>query len=173
MALQSAVYQFTGFGVPGELWSDSPVTCSSYIINSASAAYNIIGATCYSFTSQGNVAAGNSGGTAVFAGFLVNPKEYANANGNLSPTLVLPNYTQAALLTEGIVVVTLPAACAIGDYVIYDNTTGAIATVTPGTALPSGKSWSYAYVYNFTPGASGAQLGVLKVSPQFAITLPS
>ena len=172
MALQTAVYPLTGFGVPGELWTDAPVTCSSYIINSASASYNIVGATCFSFTSQGNVAAGNSGGTAVFAGLLVNPKEYANYNGNLSPTLQLPNYTQAALLTEGVVVVTLPASCNIGDYVIYDNTTGAISTVAPGTSLPSGKSWAYAYVYNFTPSASGSQLGVIKMQPELAITLP-
>jgi hypothetical protein len=59
--------------------------------------------------------------------------------------------------------VTLPGAAAIGDWVIYDQTTGAIDTVTPGTSLPMGKSWGNAIVDYFT--VSGAGLAVITMNP--------
>lgn len=168
MGFQSSVSLQQGFGVPGEQYTDSPQRSQSYTIDSASAAYNIIGATMCSVTSQGFCAAGNSGGTAIFAGLLVDPKNIAlfgTGGIPLNPTLTVPNFTQVECATMGSFVVTLPAAAAIGDYVIYDNTTGAISTVTPGTALPSGKSWGNAVVDYYTPGASGSQLAVITMNP--------
>jgi hypothetical protein len=166
MGFQSTVYLQQGFGVPGELFVDAPYRVQSYILNSALASYNIIGATFVSITSQGNVAAGNSGGTAVTAGLLVDPKNqalYGVGGSSLAPTLVLPNYTQVEVASMGTFVVTLPAAAAIGDWVIYDNTTGAISTVTPGTSLPSGKSWAMARVDYYT--VAGAGLAVITLDP--------
>lgn len=170
MSFQSTVSINTGFGVPGEQYSDGPWRAQSYTINSASAAYNIIGATMCSITSQGNVAAGNSGGTAVFAGLLVDPKNIAlfGVGGSaLAPTLTVPNYTQVECATMGSFIVTLPAAAAIGEWVIYDNTTGAISTVAPGTALPVGKSWGQAIVDSVTVG--GAGLAVITINPGLGV----
>lgn len=165
MPFQSAVQLQQGFGVPGEQFSDSPWRAQSFQIISASAAYNVIGKTMCSITSQGVCAAGNTG-TAIFAGLLVNPKNIAlfgTGGVPLAPTLTVPNYTQVQCATMGSFVVTLPSSAAIGDWVIYDDTTGAISTVTPGTALPVGKHWGNAFVDYFTPTAGG--LAVITMNP--------
>lgn len=168
MAFQSAVFIQQGFGVPGDLWMDYPRRALSYILESASAAYNIIGATCYTIASQG-VAQAGSGGAYGFAGFLFNPKIYAlqgtPSGGTLAPSLVLPNYTQAELMTEGSLVVSLPSGGAnIGDLVIYNNTTGAITTTAPNVAPPGGYSFANAVVDQFVVG-SGGGLAVIAIQP--------
>lgn len=162
MAFQSTVYLYTGAGIPGEQYSDVPWRAQPFTINSSSAAYNIIGATFCTVTSQGICQAG-SGGTLGIAGLLVDPKDQALFGSSLTPTLTVPDYTAVECATEGTFFVTLPGAANIGDYVIFDNTTGAISTVSPGTSLPSGKSWANAFVDVFT--VSGAGLGVITINP--------
>jgi hypothetical protein len=156
---QSTVFFQQGFGVPGELFTDGPYRSQSFIINSALASYNIIGAAAFTITSQGVAAAGNVSGTAVFAGILATPKNQplqgTVAGGTLAPSLVLPNQAQADLITMGSLIVTLPAAAAIGDYVIFDNTTGALSTIPPGTTLPTGKTFANAVVDYYTVTAAG------------------
>lgn len=171
MGFQSTVSINQGFGVPGEQYTDSPLRAQSFTINSASAAYNIIGATCCSIISQGFCAAGNSGGTTPYAGLLVDPKDVAlfgTGGIPLAPTLTVPNFTQVECATMGTFIVTLPGAAAIGDYVVYDNTTGAISTVASGSSTPgSGKSWANAIVDYYT--VSGAGLGVITMNPGVGI----
>ncbi len=172
MGFQSAVFVNQGFGVPGELFTDSPWIAQSYTIDSASAAYNIIGATCCTVVSQGVCEAG---GTGVFAGFLVDPKDIAlfGASGiPLNPTLTVPNFTQVECLTMGTIIVTLPAAAAIGDYVVYDTTTGAISTITPSTPLAVGTEFANAQVAYFTQGIAGTALAVIQVNPTYIIPQP-
>jgi hypothetical protein len=162
MSFQSAVQLQQGFGVPGEMFTNGPYRAQSFIINSASAAYNIIGATAFTLTSQGLAAAG---GTGVYVGILANPKVaplQGTSSSVLTPTLTLPNYAQADIVSMGSLIVTLPAAAAIGDYVIFDNTTGALSTITPGTAVPSGKTLANAVVDYFT--VTGAGLAVITLS---------
>lgn len=143
MSFQSTVFVQQGFGVPGEQFTDGPTRAEAFTINSVSAANNIIGATCCSVTSQGFCAAGNSGGLP-FAGLLVNPKNQAlfgSGGVPLAPTLTVNNFQAVQCATMGSFVVTLPAVAAIGDTVIYDNTTGAISTIStapftlPGTTV--------------------------------------
>lgn len=162
MSFQSTVYINQGLGVPGEKFSDSPARTQTYTINSAQASYNIIGATFCSITSQGVCAAGNSGGTAITAGLLVDPKNVALFN-NLTATLTVPNQTIVECATMGTYLVTLPATAAIGDWLVYDQTTGAIATVSPNASLPSGKSWAMGRVDYFTVSAAG--LAVVTLDP--------
>lgn len=169
MGFQSSVALQQGFGVPGELFTDGPYRAESFTLVSASAAYNIIGATAYTVTSQG-VAEAGSGGALGFAGILVDPKNQAlfGSSGNaLGPTLTLANQSQAELLTMGTIIVTLPASANIGDYVLYDNTTGALETMAPSGTLPMGKSFANALVDYFTVG--GAGLAVITVSPALVI----
>lgn len=166
MGFQTAVAINQGFGVPGEQYTDSPWRAQTFTIDSALASYNVIGATMCSVTSQGFCAAGNAGGTAAFAGLLVDPKDVAlfgTGGIPLAPTLTVPNFTIVECATMGTFVVTLPGAAAIGDWVIYDNTTGAISTVTPGTSLPGGSSWGNAIVDYYT--VSGAGLAVITMNP--------
>jgi hypothetical protein len=172
MSFQQTVFLQQGFGVPGELYTDSPHRAWEYTLVSASAAYNIIGATAYTLTSQGIAQAGNTGGTGVFVGVLANPKEqtlFGVGGSPLSPTLVLPNNVLASLVTMGDLVVTLPAAAAIGDYVIFDNVTGALSTVPPSTSpFPgTGKSAAFAVVSYFTVAAAG--LAVITLNPGIGI----
>lgn len=156
-AFQTSVAFQSGLGVIGDLFDSGPRRSQPFILNSALSSYNVFGRG-FSITSQGVAAAGNSGGTAVFAGILVNPKtqaSFGDGTDPLNPTLQLPNYTQAELLTQGSIIVYLPAAANIGDWVYYDQTTGILGTVAPAASLPSGKSWAYAYVDRFTVAAAG------------------
>ncbi len=162
MAFQSTVYTVTGAGVPGEAYMDTPWRAQPYTIDSASAAYNIIGATFCTKTSQGFCQAG-SGGTMGIAGLLISPKEQALMGSIGSPTLTVADQVAVQCATQGTFWVTLPAAAAIGDYVVFDNTTGAISTITPGTSLAGGTSWAYAFVYVLTVSAAG--LGIITINP--------
>ena len=171
MSFQSSVAIYQGAGVPGEQYSDSPWIAQSYTINSASAAYNIIGATGCSITSEGFVAAGNAGGGKVYAGILVDPKNVAlfgTGGIPLNPTLTVPNYTQVECATSGSFWVTLTGsggsgAANIGDWVCYNLTTGALTSVAPGTSLPGGTAWANATVTYFTLAAAG--LCVITLQP--------
>lgn len=157
MTFQTTVAFNQGFGVPGELFNDGPRRAASYILNSASATNNVFGR-AFTVLSQGIAQVGNPGGTNVFAGILVNPKDSAlqgTTTGTLTPSLTLPNYAQAEILTEGSIIVALPAAANIGDLVIFDNTTGALSTIAPGVALPVGKTFAKAFVDYYTIGAAG------------------
>ena len=81
---QSVVYPQRALGVPGEIFFAGPNRTRSVILNSASAAYNVIGATALFVTAsavgtlpnQPETAA--AGGTGVFAGILAAPKTYAS-----------------------------------------------------------------------------------------------
>lgn len=172
--MTAAVFQSTisinqAIGVPGDVYTNSPVISQSWILNSASAAYNIIGATGYSSTTQGTAAAG---GTLPFAGILANSKVYASngdSSGALDPTLVLPNYAQGELVTMGTMVITLPSGTVnIGDLIVMDNTTGALSSIAPGAALPSGKSFAYATVVLYTI-AAGSGLTIINLQPTLII----
>lgn len=163
MGFQTTVSRLSGFGVPGELYTDSPTRAQSYILNSTTSSLNIIGSTVFTVASEGIAQAG---GTGAIAGFLVDPKQYAlfaSAGQTLTPTLTLPNGTQADLLTMGDIIVTLPGAAAIGDVVIYNTTSGAISTVTPGTSPGAGNAYANAFVSYYT--VSGAGLAVITVNP--------
>lgn len=163
---QQSVQVYAGGGVPGEMFSDYPRRAQTFEINSASAAYNIIGATCFTVSSEGVAQAGNGSSFKSFAGFLFNPKVYAlqGVTGNtLGATMTLPNFVIGEFMTEGNLWVTLPAAANIGDLVIYDNVTGAISTITPTTALPSGKTFANAMVDYFTV-PSGGGLAVIAIN---------
>lgn len=165
MAFQSTVAFFQGSGIQGDIYLDDPHRAQSYILDSASSALNIIGATVFTVVSQG---VARAGGTGAFAGFLVDSKQYAlyGAGGiPLNPSMTLPNFTQADILSMGTIFVLLPAAAAIGDVVLYDTTTGALSTVTPGTTPPVGTAYANATVTVATPNAVGSQLAIITVDP--------
>lgn len=139
MGFQTQVNVQLAFGIPGALYDDSPVRATPWELNSASAAYNIIGATAFTATtadpgdsSAAGVAA--AGGTSQFVGILANNKVYATsgpATGALNPTQTLPNFTIGELVTMGHLIVALPGPASVGDKVCYDQTTGRIQTYSP------------------------------------------
>ena len=165
-SFQSVVNILAGFGVPGEIFQTAPSVVLSYTLNS-SGTPNVVGSTAYTITSQGLAQAG-SGGSFGFAGILCNPKVYAlygTSGGALNPTLVLPDQVQAELLTEGILIVAITTEAAIGDYLIYDDTTGALSTFAPAGTCPTGFSFANGVVSQFTQDTSGGGLAVVQISP--------
>lgn len=159
MPFQSSVNTAQGYSVPGDIAFNGPTRAATYTLVSASAAYNIVGATAFTVTSEGVAAAG---GTGVFAGILIAPKSYASygtTGDTLAPSMLVPNNAPAELLTMGQIVVYLPGAAAIGDPIKYNTTTGALGTGAPGAgeaAVPNAK------VTNFT--VSGAGLAVITLT---------
>ncbi len=133
MGFQSTVRYDYAFGQPGEIKFDGPKRVQTGLINSASAAYNIVGATAFTQAASGGTF--GAGGTGVFVGILANPKVYASvgtaALGPLGPTLTVPNNVQGEFALMGELTVSVPAACNIGDLLTYNTTTGAIGTVAP------------------------------------------
>lgn len=147
MTLQSAVNANMGFGVVGELFLEGPLRAQPARLNSGTPANNIVGRAftvqadatgSYDTTADPKALAVQAGGTTVFAGILANPKVYAllgtAANGTLAASLVLPNNTMVELVQETAgLIVSLPAAAAIGDWVYYLNADGSLLTAAPGT----------------------------------------
>lgn len=154
MPFQSTVEYTQGFGIPGDIFNDSPKRVDSWNIVSVDAAYNVMGR-AFTKTSENVAAAGNGvGGTtnSVFAGILVGPKEQANygtSAGTLAPTLTIANNQVGELATMGDIIVNVGGAASIGDLVSYNTTTGALGT--------------YALKASFT-GVIAVTTGVLTVS---------
>jgi hypothetical protein len=173
MGFQSTINYSTALGVPGEIYDNSSTRVQPFNLNSADASYNVFGR-AFSIVSEGVVAAGNTTGSLVFGGILVAPKSsplYGTSGGTLNPSLTLPNNQLGALLNMGQIIVTLPAAAAIGDLVIFDNTTGILETIAPNADLPSGKSPAFAVVTRFTVSAAG--LAVIQVTTTPTIPVPA
>lgn len=169
MGFQTTVSLTPGLGVAGDIYNDGPYRAQSYILTSDDAAYNVFGR-AFTITGQGVAKAGGLA-SLPFAGILVNSKVHAllgtAAGGSLAPSLTLPNYTQADLMTEGSCIVALAAAAAIGDLVVYDVVTGVLSTIAPGANLPVGKAFTCGIVDYYT--VSGAGLAVITLTPTLTI----
>lgn len=144
---QQSVAATMGMGIPGELAYDGPMRAKPWNLVSNPEA-NVIGATAYTIVSEGVAMAG---GTGVFAGILVSPKEhaahgtpgsYTTGGGPLAATMTLPDETIGTLLTMGAPYVILTTAANPGDLLVYDTTTGALSSVPAGTtAAGTGKAF--------------------------------
>lgn len=148
---QSAVNIYNPLGIVGELAFTGPVRAAPYNLVS-SPRLNIVG---YAYTALtpanpdpvynvppgstlGSPVAGTAraGGTGVFAGILVNPKEYASGGtlgAPLAPTLAVPENSVGSLLTMGYIFANLPGLANPGDLVTYDVVSGALSSIPPVT----------------------------------------
>lgn len=133
--MQSVVNQFMAFGVPGELYDDSPWRGQPAILDSTGPntigfATTLVAATA---TADGVPIHVNIGGTGPFAGILANPKEQAlfgTTAGPLTPTLNLPQYSTAALYTMGHIVVEVSDAVSVNDVCDFVQSGGALVART-------------------------------------------
>ena len=150
MAFQSTIRQFQAHGVVGEVIYSGPVRARGVIINTTTAANNVIGrALTYSSTNTDGVRV-EVGGTGKFAGILTHSKQYASlgtaANGALAPTMTVPNNSivEATYFATGILVelftVTTGKSIQIGDKVYYKTATGELGAGT--SAPPEGSGWT-------------------------------
>lgn len=151
---QSVVDKNIGFGVVGELYLDGPLRAQPALLASAAAANNVFGRVftmndggsgTASFETSGDpkpVAVG-AGGTGVIQGIMINPKEHVlagtAAGGTLAPSLTLPNNTLVTLCQETAgLIVSLPAAFNVGDWIWYNTTTGELQSTAPAASAPAG-----------------------------------
>jgi len=155
---QSTVNVNLGFGIPGELIVDGPQRVDSLTLDGTG------GTIALAFTKSSTTNIATQGGaivagTNLFAGILVNPKAYASfgaASAPLDPTLFLGPNTQGEFLTMGTIVVTLVGAAEIGDLVQYQESTGILSAITPGTSPATGYALvPNAVVWNYAQTATG------------------
>jgi len=155
--LQQTVLITQGFSVVGEIYTNSPSRAEVYTLNSLDPANNVFGrAFTKTLASPGYAEAG---GTGVFAGFLINPKSSASfgtvTGGALAPTLTLPNQSFGEIMNMGTIVVSLPAAANIGDYICYDLVTGELTSQPPASAPLLGTAFAHAVVDYFQVSSAG------------------
>lgn len=161
MAFQSTVGLVQGFGVVGEVVFGAPRSAQPGILNSTSAANNVVGRV---FTIDSGDAV--AGGTGAFLGFLISPKEYASrgtqAGGPLAATLTLANGEIGSFLQQGQILVDVGGTASVGDLVVYDAATGILDTIAPDDYLPAGHQYAYAHVTRADVGSNG--LAVVSVN---------
>ena len=126
-------------GIVGDIVLDGPLRGQPGILNSTSAANNVIGRAFRHIAGQDLMVSSDVAAGSVFAGILANSKRYATsgtaAGGTLAPTLMLPNNANVTLvtMTSGILVM-LATTANIGDNVFFATATG-ILSAASGTTL--------------------------------------
>lgn len=162
---QSTVNIFNALGLPGELaFAGAPKRAEEFILFS-SGTPNQVGY-AFTVTAGGNpnpslnsplAQTAQVGGTGVFAGILVSPKEYplyGSSVSALTPSDTVPDYANASLLKMGYIFVNLPGPANPGDLVTYDPLTGALNSIAPVTSFTG----------SIAPGGSAGVLDVLTVT---------
>lgn len=144
---QTTVNIWSALGVPGDVAFDGPMRAAPYNLYSG-ACSNVIG---YAYTvvnggnpepsaNSANAGTAQVGGAGVFAGILINSKEYAayatcSSHVPLDPTMILPNYAIGDLMTMGTLCVQLDGAANVGASVYYAPATGALSVTSSGHTL--------------------------------------
>lgn len=142
---QSSVNYYAALFTPGDVVKNSPMKALTYNLysngtpNKFGHAYTIAnGADANPSDNSPNAGTATVGqaesSTGIFAGILVNSKEYANYgdSGNpLDPSLALPDYSIAGLMTQGIVGVLVDNAPLVGDLVTYNPANGELSSIPP------------------------------------------
>jgi hypothetical protein len=173
---QSQVNVFNTLGFIGQQADNGPVRAQTWNLYSAGQAQSI----GFAFTKSsggnpdptsyppGSSLAGTAqvGGTGQFAGILVNPLEQtlwgsASVGGALSPSLILPDYSVGALATFGQFFVKLATAANIGNLVYYDNTTGALDSMSPISTFTGVVSTNTLTVSGFVAGGAPLAIGTV------------
>ncbi len=141
----------------------------SLIISSPTGVVNQIGY-AYTYNSDGTV---RCGGTGVFAGILAFPKTLASKGTGgdpLAPTFNVNNGVTAAIATMGAIGVLVQQSASIGDWVVYNTTTGQLnslahATTTPpsGYALIPHAMVDYNAAVSFGSGVYAAEIKLGRV----------
>lgn len=143
MTFQASVNIYHAAGLPGSLAFSGPVRSQAFNLASSGVPQNfgyaftqVSGADATPSGAAPNGGAAQVGGTGVFAGILINPKENVLAGSSSNPlasSLALPDNSIGELMTMGMCWVTLPGPANVGDLVTYDPATGALNSVAPVT----------------------------------------
>jgi len=160
MGFQSSVALLQGFGVIGESAFAVPRRATPGVIKGSTAANIVVGR---AFTIDASDGTYGPGGTGPFGGILANPKAYASigtsAGGPLAPTLVVPTGTVGEFATDDEIIVALANACAIGDKVIFNQTTGVLSALPPLTSVTGSISTTVLTVTAVATGSAPLEVG--------------
>lgn len=168
MTFQQKINIEQGFGVPGDIHLDSPMRAETLVMNSAGTQKNVVG---YAFTKDAATNVAKVGGAIatgrVFAGILANSKEYAlygTEKGTLEPTLALPDNARGDFVTMGDVVIRVKTACKVGDFVVFDATTGELSIVADKSNLGGKQLVPNAVIYRYPVTNSNGGLTVVRLT---------
>lgn len=168
MTFQTKINIEQGFGVPGDIHLDSPMRAESLVIDSKGAQKNLVG---YAYTKDtatniaqvgGSVASGR-----IFAGILANSKAYPlypSEEGTLAPSLALPDHVRGDFVTMGDVVIRIKGTAKIGDFVVFDSTTGEISAVADKSNLGGKQLVPNAVIYRYPVTNSEGGLTVVRLT---------
>lgn len=163
MGFQQIMYLDQGSGIPGARYvGDLQVQVMAYTLNSTDQTQNIYGR---AFTFNGDLLV-QAGGTGVFAGFMVNPKQtplFGTLGNPLAASAVVPNNYQAEFAIKGPFWVYLPDVANVGDQICFSHTDGHLVTVARNIAPPAGYSFAYAEVYR-NPQTVAAPTGGIAIA---------
>jgi hypothetical protein len=167
MTLQSTVALNQGFGVVGEIVFESPLRAQPGVLK-GTAANIVVGRYFTIDAADGLFQPGGAIGVGVAAGgVLANPKALASygtaAGGPLAPTLVVPAGTVGEFVTTGMLCIALAAACALGDKVSYDLTTGVLSTVAQQVSVTGSITTTVLTVSAVTAGSAPVAVGQVLV----------
>lgn len=164
MGFQQAININQAIGVLGEVAFSGPQRATPYnlvstpLLNNIGYAYTVVsGADPDPLADTPNAGTATVGGSGVFAGILIGPKEYASfgsTTGPLNPVIALPDNSVGELLEMGSIFVNLPGPASVGDLVTYDPLTGALNSITSKTKFTA----------SIAPGGSAGVLDVLTVT---------
>ena len=122
-----------GTGVAGEFYSTEPQRTRGKILVSAIEALNLIAvAVTHVADEEDQVGVAAS---AVFAGIIGSPKSLQRVG--LDAQTVVPNGTAIECVLQGYLIVNLPAAADIGDFVYFTDATGLLTTIAPDGIPPA------------------------------------
>lgn len=170
---QSTVNIFNTLGFPGELaYANAPNRVENWILDSDGQA-QVIGY-AYTVTSggspepvQNSPIAGKAkvGGTGIFAGILISPKEYSSygtsADGPLAASLTLADNKVGSLMSMGYAFVLLTTTANVGDKILYDTTSGQLSSQAPSSTFTGVVATNTLTVSAFVAGGAPIAIGTV------------
>lgn len=126
MAVQKSVNQYQVLGVPGEFADDSPSRVAPYSCLDNEGVQPAVGCVFTQGTKDNEAQVGGSG---AFLGVLVEPKQYANFNGDLTATLTVNPGTNGQICSMGHIFVKSASAFKPGYLAEYEPATGVISAI--------------------------------------------
>lgn len=126
MAFQTSVNKYQVIGVHGEFADDSPSRTAPYALVANSTVQPAVGCVFTQGTADNEAKVGGSG---AYLGVLVEPKQYANLNGDLSATTNVKAGTNGEICSMGHIFVKSPTAFAPGYLAEYEPATGVISAI--------------------------------------------
>lgn len=156
--VQTQVNQYQVIGVPGEFADDSPSRVTPFACLANSTAQPTVG---YVFTQGTADNEAKVGGSGAYLGVLVEPKQYANYNGDLSATLAVKPGTNGQICSMGHVFVKSATAFKPGYLAEYEPATGAISAIEDTLSTATAVQIPAARFIKVSGGANG--VGILEL----------